>query len=259
MASENMSDYGIKGDLDKGSDYLTFGGTSKVSDKLGIDVQDPLDLFGFGAASKVDRAKMEQAAAAMRALEFQKQQYEELKQAGLPYVEGGARSFGLQGALTGMQGEDARQKAYNQFEQYIQPAIDYGKNVSMFGMPTGSGYLQNALGKYVTGVAGQDYDRYYNALGYGAGLGQGAASSLGGVSADAARGIAATQNQMAENITSANLAKQQMRAQGISNLASIGGALASAYGAKQKTNYGGVGGEGGGIDNTSAYKWNWEY
>jgi len=116
--------------------------------------------------------------------------------------------------------------------QAQQGAVNAGAPLGWEGMPSG---ISGALSAYGQGVASQDYECYFNRIGYGAGLGQAAASALGGVTVDAAGGIANTMQNYGDAITNANLAQRQITGQGLSNLASLGGAAIQGYGNMQNS------------------------
>jgi len=195
-------------------------------------IADPLDLFGGRAKASVAEAQDLETAALLRSLEFQKQQYEQLKGLQTPFIQGGQQAFGLQGALSGLQGPEAQAAAYRNFEQAQQGAVNAGTPLGWEGMPSG---ISGALSAYGQGVASQDYDNYFNRIGYGAGLGQAAASALGGVTVDAAGGIANTMQNYGDAITNANLAQRQINSQSLSGLASLGGAAIQGYGNMQNS------------------------
>jgi len=97
------------------------------------------------------------------------------------------------------------------------------------GMPDVSG----ALSGYAGNVAGQDYNNYYNRLGGIAGMGQSSASALGGVTVDAGQGIANAIQAGGDAQTNGILMQNQLRAQGLGNVATLAGAGLSAYGSSQ--------------------------
>jgi hypothetical protein len=182
---------------------------------------------GLGGGKKAaKKARRAQWYAAQQAIKFQKEQYNQLKELNAPFLQG-SQSFGLQGALAGLQGPEAQQAAYAQFEQSLSPAVQFSAQ-DLSNMPMG---LQGALDEYSKGVASQGYNDYYNRLGIGAGMGQAAAANIGGMSSNAGAGIANTMIGMGEGLANAYLARGQMTAQNLSNLMSLGGAAASGIGA----------------------------
>lgn len=202
------------------SDYTTPGGT-------GSQIADPLDLFGFQAGKDAADAAKAQADAAMKAQLFLQDQYKTLVGIQSPFIQGGQQAFGMQAALTGLQGPEAQQKAMQQFQQAQQGAVNFGiQGTGWQGMPN----MQSALGEYAQGIAGQDFDNYYNRLGGMAGLGQSSASALGGVTVDQSSGIAGAMQAGGDARTNAALMQGQLRAQGLSNVASLGGAALGSMG-----------------------------
>ena len=202
-------------------EYTTPGGT-------GSQIADPLDLFGFQAGKDAADAAKAQAEAAMKAQKFLQDQYITLSGLESPFIQGGQQAFGMQGALSGLQGSEAQNQAMLQFQQAQQPAIQFGLQGVGSGMPG-----QDALGQYAQGLAGQDFDNYYNRLGGMAGIGQSSASALGGVSVDQGRGIAQTMQAGGDARTNAQLMQTQQRAQSLGNLATLGGAALQGYGSYQ--------------------------
>lgn len=190
--------------------------------KLGLS-----NVLGGSGKSAAKKAKKAERRAAYKALKFQKEQYEQQKALQKPFIEGGTRAFGMQGALTGLQGAEAQQAAQAQYQQTLQPAIQAGLQGAL---PSGMPNVGEALGQYVGNVAAQDYDNYYNRLGGMAGMGQASASALGGVGADSAAGIANTMQYQSDSITNAALARQQAQMAGISSLMQLGGAGIGAMG-----------------------------
>lgn len=208
------------GDDESWGDIVEPGGT-------GSQVADPLDLFGFQAGKSAGDAAKAQAEAAMKAQKFLQDQYKTLVGLQSPFIQGGTQAFGLQGALTGLQGPEAQQAAYNQFQNAQQGAVNFGmQGTGWNGMPN----VQGAIGDYAQNVAGMDYDNYYNRLGGIAGMGQSSASALGGVTVDQNQGIAQTMQAQGDARTNAALMQNQLRAQGLSNVASLGGAYLGSMG-----------------------------
>jgi len=193
----------------------------------GSQIADPLDLFGFQAGTDAAKA---QANAAMKAQRFLQDQYKTLVGLQSPFIQGGQQAFGLQGALSGLQGPEAQQQAMQQFQQAQQGAVNYGSQVGGWeGMPN----VQGAIGDYAKNIANQDYDNYFNRLGGIAGMGQSSASALGGVTTDANQGIAQTMQAGGDARTNAILMQNQLRAQGLGNIATLGGAALQSYGSAQ--------------------------
>lgn len=202
------------------SDFTAPGGTAN-------QIFDPLDLFGFQASADTAAAAKAQADAALKAQKFLERQYATLEAMQAPYVEGGIRSFGIQGALSGLYGQQAKEIAQQNYMQSLQGAVQAGSPAGFQGMPAG---IADALAAYGTGVASQDYDNYFNRLGYGAGLGQAAASALGGVNVDLSRGIAGAMQARGDAGTNNMLMQQQIRGGTLGNLATLGGAAIQGYG-----------------------------
>jgi len=215
---------GIQGDESWG-EFVEPGGT-------GSQIADPLDLFGFQASADAAKAAKAQADAAMKAQQFLEQQYATLKAMQSPFIQGGQQAFGIQAALSGLQGPEAQAAAYRNFEQAQQGAVNAGAPAGWEGMPSG---ISGALSAYGQGVASQDYDNYFNRLGQSAGMGQAAASALGGVTVDSGRGIASAMQAGGDAATNNMLMQQQIRGQGLSNLASLGGAAIQGYGNMQNS------------------------
>jgi len=194
---------------------------------------DPLDLFGGAAGAQAGKAGEAQAAAQIESAEFLKDQYETLKGLEQPFIEGGQQAFGMQAALSGLSGPEAQQEAMNQFNQYQQGAIDYGADVNYTGMPSG---ISDALRQYTAGVAGQDYDNYYNRLAGVAGMGQSSASALGGVTVDQSRGIADTIQRAGDARANSALMQGQIQNQAIGNISKLGGAFIEGMGNRSGNN-----------------------
>lgn len=202
------------------SDFIEPGGT-------GSQIADPLDLFGFQAGKDAADAAKAQAAAALKAQKFLEEQYATLKATQMPFIKGGQEAFGLQAALAGLLGPDAKRRADDAYAGALSGAVAAGMPSIGKGIPVG---LAQALGAYGQGIAGNDYENYFNRLGYGASLGQAAASALGGVNVDISRGIAGAMQARGDAATNNMLMQQQIRSQGLSNLATIGGAAIQGYG-----------------------------
>ena len=201
-------------------DYVEPGGS-------GSSIADPADLFGFQASKAAADAAKAQAEAAEKAQKFLEEQYKTLVGLQSPFIQGGQQAFGIQAALTGLQGPEAQQAAQQQFQQAQQGAVDFGmQGTGWQGMPN----MQSALGEYAQGVAGQEYDNYYNRLGGMAGMGQSSASALGGVTVDQNQGIAAAMQAGGDARTNNALMQSQIRAQSASNLGNLGGAFISSMG-----------------------------
>jgi len=196
----------------------------------GSQIADPLDLFGFQAGKDAADAAKAQANAAMKAQRFLQDQYKTLVGLQSPFIQGGQQAFGLQGALSGLQGQAAQDAAMQQFQQAQQGAVNYGSQVGGWeGMPN----VQGAIGDYAKNIANQDYDNYFNRLGGIAGMGQSSASALGGVTTDANQGIAQTMQAGGDARTNGILMQNQLRAQGLGNVATLGGAALQSYGSAQ--------------------------
>jgi len=242
---------GIQGDESWG-DFVTPGGT-------GSQIADPLDLFGFQAGKDAGDAAKAQAEAAMKAQKFLQDQYKTLVGLQSPFIQGGTQAFGMQAALTGLQGPEAQQQAMQQFQQAQQGAVNFGmQGTGWNGMPN----VQGAIGDYAQNVAGMDYDNYYNRLGGIAGMGQSSASALGGVTVDQNQGIAAAMQAGGDARTNNALMQSQIRAQSASNLGNLGGAVLGGMGNTSQAskvsgyspNIQNPAGQGG-INNLDTYKW----
>ena len=210
------------------SDHVEPGGT-------GSQIADPLDLFGIQAGADAAAAAQAQAESAMQAQQFLEDQYNTLKGFQQPFVQGGQQAFGLQGALTGLQGPEAQQAAMQQFQAAQQGAIDYGSDVGWSGMPSG---ISDALRNYSGGIASQDYDNYYNRLGAMAGLGQSSASALGGVTVDQGQAISNAIQAGGDAQVNNALMQGQIQANSLGNLATLGGAFIQGQGARPQQNSG---------------------
>jgi len=181
------------------------------------------DMITGGSKEAGDYA----ASASAQQQQFLEDQWRQLQGMQNPFINQGQQAFGLQGALTGLQGPEAQQAAYNQFQNTQQGAVDFGmQGTGWNGMPN----VQGAIGDYAKNVAGMDYDNYYNRLGGIAGMGQSSASALGGVTVDQNQGIAQTMQAQGDARTNGVLMQNQLRAQGLSNVASLGGAYLGSMG-----------------------------
>ena len=101
-----------------------------------------------------------------------------------PFIEGGGKAFDLQQAFSGALGNEAQQKAYDDYaaspgQQHLrdQGELSINRGAASSG-GLGGGALQTDLQTFGTGLAAQDFNNQYNRLGQLAGRGQDASSRL---------------------------------------------------------------------------------
>ena len=112
-----------------------------------------------------------------------------------PFIGGGQASFEKQQALSGALGPEAQKQAFADFQEDpgTQFLRDQGLRLSgskSGAVGTGGGERLRELTKFSQGLALQDLSNRFNRLGAGTNTGLSAAGTLGGLSGNAATGIA---------------------------------------------------------------------
>lgn len=208
-------------------------------------------LIGSNKAAKAQTTAAQTTADAnTEAARLLQEQYKTTEGHLKPFItgEGGPQSFQMQQALSGAQGAEAQQAAYNQFVE--SPGVAFLRERGMRGIEQNaaasgnlfSGNTMKALSEFNQGLALQDFNNYYNRLGSLTGTSLNAAQALAGVGGQAASGQAALTSQSGANIAQGQIGAAQSYQSAYQNLGSALGTAVEAWGNRPRSNTAQLGG-----------------
>jgi len=189
------------------------------------------DMITGGAQDAGDYA----AQVAARQRDFLQNQWMQLQGMQTPFIQQGQQAFGLYNQFTGGAGAQAQQQALQNF-QMSQPA-QFGlqqniKGIQQNAAATGGIFGGNRLMQEQaagTQAYQSDLSNYIERLRAQAGLGQQAASALGGVGSIAGQGIGSAMMGIGDARANAALAGSQAQGQAAQGATQVGGALLAMF------------------------------
>jgi len=154
------------------------------------------DATGLKAANKATKEAGElQAAASEAAIVEQRRQFDIAQQNNQPFQQAGVTALGQQSTLLGLNGQEAQQQAFNQFNQspgqrFLRERAERSllRNSAAIG-GLGGGNVRSGLQQQAIGFAQQDFDNQFNRLGQLSGRGQTAVSNINQLGANTAGAI----------------------------------------------------------------------
>jgi len=191
-------------------------------------------IGGIIAAEGSKSAAKTAAGAQRESGEIIYKQFKETEKRLLPYSEGGLKAFEQQQALSGAEGPEAQQAAYDAYAE--SPGVAFARERGLRGIDRGaaapggndlfSGNVDKARIGYSQGLALQDFNNYWNRLGSVAGTGLAATQAIGGVGSQAAQGQAQAVSNAGLMTAQGQVAAGQSYQSGLS---SLGSALGNLY------------------------------
>ena len=193
------------------------------------------DVMGTEAATDAaNKAAQIQGDAALAGIDEQRRQFDVTQESLQPQIEAGNLALSQQRALTGLDGNEAQQTAFDQFnqspgQQFMQERAQKAliRNSAAIG-GLGGGNIRSALVQQGVGFAQQDYNNQFNRLAGIAGQGQQATTNVGQFGQATANNIQQGLTNQAEARASGVLGAAQVNAQANQQLFNLAATAAGA-------------------------------
>lgn len=158
-------------------------------------------------------------------------QWKEFEARADPYATGGLPAYEQQQALSGAQGAEAQQAAYDQYVE--SPGVAFMRERGLRGIDRNAaarggndlfgGNVEKAKIDYSQGLALQDFNNYWNRLGSVTNTGLAATQAIGGVGSQAASGQAQLTAGAGQSLAQGRIASGQAYQSGFQNLGTAAG------------------------------------